>query len=214
MPDAADNRSQAMDRIEKNWFEEVRPPDSTIATRARELCMTVAPPFLANHSARTFAWGCLLARSKRIHFDRELFYVAAVLHDLGLTVAFAGPRCFEHESAAAAGRFAAGQGWDPERRALLSEAIRLHMQVRVILEDGSEAWLLAESTGCDVTGRGLNEVDPTARHLVLEQFPRLDFKVGFLSLLEDEARHKPGCMADHYLGQGLKQNVLDAPFDS
>src|SRR5216117_2651373 len=97
------------------------------------LCIDVSPRFLSNHAMRTFAWGCLLAEVDHVGFDRELLCVASLLHDLGLTEAFRGPRCFEHESAAAAKEFAGERGWDLARSTHLGEVIRLHMQPRVVL---------------------------------------------------------------------------------
>ena len=81
-------------------------PASPIARAAADLARDASPPFLFNHGARTFAWACLIADRDRIAFDRELLYVGAILHDIGLTGAFDGPRCFENEGAAAATSFA------------------------------------------------------------------------------------------------------------
>jgi hypothetical protein len=194
--------------------EDLQPPDSRIAKRALELCARVSPRFLVNHSSRTFAWGCILAHQHHIALDRELFYVGSILHDLGLTAEFEGPRCFEHESAAAAVRFSLREGWPPDRSAILGEAIRLHMQARVVIEDGVEAYLLSEATTCDVRGKWLHEIDEATRTRVLSRFPRSDFKVKFIEMCEDQARRKPGCMVDVFLQQGLASEILEAPFDS
>jgi hypothetical protein len=193
---------------------DLSPPDSASANRARELAARVSPGFLLNHSTRTFAWGCIQAAREHISFDGELFYVAAILHDLGLTTEFDGPRCFELESAAAASRFAEDQGWKPERRFALAEAIRLHMQARVVIDDGPESYLLSEATACDVGGKGLEHVEDALRQSVLQQFPRLDFKKQFVALCEDQARRKPGCMIDLFLERGLATRIAEAPFDS
>jgi len=190
------------------------PPDSATAQRAHDLCSAVSPHFLANHSSRTFAWGCTFAHHDGITFDREVFYVACMLHDVGLTPTFEGPRCFEHESAAVAARFAEEERWACERRNLLAEAIRLHMQVRVIIEDGREAYLLTEATSCDLRGKGLLDIDVSLRNSVLQAFPRLDFKQRFIELFRLQASQKPGCMADLYLQQGWAAQVLSSPFES
>jgi HD domain len=199
--------------VEAGWPDGLRPPDSSVAREARELCATVSPSFLVNHAARTFAWGCMLARADQVAFDRELLYVASLLHDLGLTEAFDGPRCFEHESASAAERFARQRGWDPERRFALAEAIRLHMQARVVPEDGAEAYLLAAATSCDVTGWRYQDLDPDQMAKVLQVAPREGFGPGFAGLFADQARRKPGCMADAYVKQGLLERIVRAPFE-
>jgi hypothetical protein len=155
----------------------------------------------------------MLARADQVAFDRELLYVASLLHDLGLTEAFDGPRCFEHESASAAERFARQRGWGPERRFALAEAIRLHMQARVVPEDGAEAYLLAAATSCDVTGWRYQDLDPDQMAKVLRVAPREGFGQGFAGLFADQARRKPGCMADAYVKQGLLERVVRAPFE-
>jgi len=48
-----------------------------------------------NHVARTFAFGEAVAERQRIAYDRELFYVAAMLHDLGLSRLARGAERFE-----------------------------------------------------------------------------------------------------------------------
>jgi HD domain len=184
-----------------------------VAARAAELSVRASPRFLFNHTVRTYAWGCMLAEAEGVGFDRELYLVASLLHDLGLTEAHDGPRCFEHESAAAAAAFARGAGWDGPRVEALAEAIRLHMQGRVILEDGPEAYLLTEATSCDVGGHRFDALEPARRARVLALAPREGFKAGFTRLVEDQARRKPGCMADLWLRRGLAARIAAAPFD-
>lgn len=195
------------------WPAELRPPDSAAAVLGGELSARVSPPFLFNHAVRTFAWGCMLAEADGVGFDRELYLVASLLHDLGLTEAYDGPRCFEHESAAAAAGLARQAGWDRGRVEVLAEAVRLHMQGRVIPEDGPEAYLLTEATSCDVGGHRFAALDPDRRAVVLALAPRLGFKVGFTRLVRDQARRKPGCMADLWLERGLAERIAAAPFD-
>jgi hypothetical protein len=188
-------------------------PTTTVARAATDLARDVSPAFLFNHGARTFAWACLIADRDRIEFDRELLYVGAILHDIGLTEAYDGPRCFENEGAAAAGAFAREQGWDDMRAERLAESIRLHMHPRVVPEDSAEGYLLCEATGCDCRGHRLGELDPGAAADVVAGIPWLDFTESFIALCEDQARRKPGCLVDIYLQGGFAQKVRAAPFD-
>src|SRR5439155_22635621 len=125
---------------------------------------------------------------------------------------FEGPRCFEHESAAAAADLARQHGWDASRCERLAHAIRLHIQPRVIPEDGPEGYLLSEATSCDVRGYRLSELPAAFVGRVLARYPRLDFSDGFVELIEREARAKPGCLTDLYLQRGLADRIRDAPF--
>src|SRR5436190_14547153 len=116
----------------QSWPLKLQPPESSICSDAFTMSAAASPSFLLNHSVRTFAWGCVIAHQEHLDFDRELFYVASLLHDVGLTELFDGPRCFELQSAQAARLFARKRRWDADRCDLLAEAIRLHMQPRVV----------------------------------------------------------------------------------
>jgi hypothetical protein len=58
-------------------------PDSALAKLAEEAAADQAPA-LAGHGYRTWVIGDALARHDRVAFDRELFYVASLLHDSGM----------------------------------------------------------------------------------------------------------------------------------
>jgi HD domain len=201
-----------IDLAGSGWPPHLALPESAIVSLALDLCADVSPRFLSNHAVRTYGWGCLLAEVDGVEFDRELLCVASLLHDLGLTETFKGPRCFELESAAAAVAFVRERGWDLARSADLGEAIRLHMQSRVVRDDGPEAYLLSEATACDVTGSRYEDLAPELRVRVLSVADREGFRQGFTQLFRQEAGQKPGCMADLYLRQGLAERIASAPF--
>ncbi|HEY3213908.1 MAG TPA: HD domain-containing protein [Actinomycetota bacterium] len=187
-------------------------PDSDAALAASELCAEVSPRFLRNHAMRTYGWACLLAVIDDVEFDRELLCVASLLHDVGLTDRFRGPRCFEVESAAAAVEFAHARGWGRARCAELRHVIRLHMQPLVTPKEGAEAYLLSEAAACDVTGTRYEDLPRKPRDRILSLASREGFKQGFTQLFLEEAQRKPGCMADVYMRQGLVERIGTAPF--
>src|SRR5919197_463229 len=160
------------------WRDDIAEPTGMIAADARSLSERVSPPFLFNHAARTYLLACLFARLDGVPLDRELVYVGALLHDVGLTPAFDGPRCFENESAAAAAAFARSRGWDELRCERLANAIRLHMHPRVVPEDDAAGYLLSEATSGDVRGYRLDELPVDAVAAILGRHPRLDFSAG------------------------------------
>src|SRR4029078_9476475 len=99
-------------------------PASSVARAAADLARDASPPFLFNHGARTFACALLIADKDRITYARELLYVGAILHDIGLTPRFDGPRCFENEGGAAAAAFGRDPGWEAPRAGGRRGAIR------------------------------------------------------------------------------------------
>jgi hypothetical protein len=187
-------------------------PDTPVAVAARTLAEAASPPFLFNHAARTFGLALLFAGVDGIDVEGEFLYVGALLHDLGLTDRFDGPRCFENESAAAAMDFARDQGWDDLRQERLANAIRFHMQPRVAPEDDAAGYLLSEATSCDVRGHRLDELPRDIVADLIGRYPRLGFKEAFVMLFEKQARAKPGCLADLYLQRGWADLVRSAPF--
>src|SRR5215831_16695650 len=88
----------------------VKLPDSKLARDATDYVRGLSAPVVFNHVLRTYLFGELLGQAKRLKFDRELFYLGAVLHDLGQTEQFMGQQRFEVDGADAAAAFLEGQG--------------------------------------------------------------------------------------------------------
>ena len=65
------------------------PPDSRLARTAEDACRE-QPPALIGHGYRTWMFGAGLATVDGLTLDPELFYVASLLHDYGLSQPVAG----------------------------------------------------------------------------------------------------------------------------
>jgi HD domain len=197
--------------------EALRIPDSPAAVRAAELCAQLSPLWLQHHCTRTYVWGSLFALRYSRPYDEELLYVAAMLHDLGLTPAYTGKdataRCFAVEGARAAITFAQETGWDAQRQDALAEAISLHLNVTVGLEHGIEAHLLHAGASCDVLGQGYQSIAPSARSLVLERCPRLDFKQELDGCMRQQVALRPEArVALYYRAIQFGERIARAPF--
>jgi len=196
---------------------DVRFPDSTIALRASDHSRALSEPWLFNHCLRTYVWGALLARANRIRFDEELFFVACALHDLGLTDAhrFVDPtsECFAVEGARAAQVFATSNGWNDERSDRMSEAIALHLNVRVGLSHGAEAHLLHEGASMDVIGARLREIPGDVVAGVLRDHPRLGFRDGLVALFKEQARRRPRSRAAFLASVGFIGLIRASPLE-
>ena len=88
----------------------IRIPDSKLSVAALDLVKAESHTSIYKHVLRTFVFGALAARAEGIKFDEELFFLGAVLHDLGLTERF-GARVgrFEVVGADAAQSYLAGE---------------------------------------------------------------------------------------------------------
>src|ERR1700690_3269960 len=89
----------------------VRVPDSKLAREATQFIRDTESNFLFQPSTRVYFWGALAGRRKGLTFDPELFYTAAMFHDVGLTAGFRKSRLrFEVDGANAARDFLRSHG--------------------------------------------------------------------------------------------------------
>src|SRR2546428_14187035 len=73
--------------------------DTELCSAAVQYARTVSDPFLFHHVMRSALFADLIGRERGVKYDRELLWVSAVLHDLGLTNIAPGETLFETESA-------------------------------------------------------------------------------------------------------------------
>lgn len=192
-------------------------PDSPTAVAALELLRSTSSLSLANHCLRTYFWGALFAQAGNLRPDREAFFIASLLHDLGLTEAHSfnagAPHCFACEGAMAAEAFAIRAGWPADRARIVGDAIAQHLNVRVAPERGVEAHLVHEGASADVIGTRIDEI--SARHSaeVLQRFPREQFKREILAMLEPQIQRRPGSRIAFLAGNGFRRMIQRAPFE-
>lgn len=198
-------------------LEDVNPPDSQVAKQAALLCREVSPSYLLNHCHRTYLWGHIFAKARAITFDNELLYVAALLHDLGLTKAYAGcaehAECFSLDSVQGAGALARQAAWPRERQDALAEAIVMHLNIVVPLRCGAEAHLLQAGAAMDVVGMNAETIGDSTRRAVVRQYPRENSKQAFGERLRAEMEERPGgriCYLHRRLGFG--KLIRQSPF--
>jgi hypothetical protein len=189
-------------------------PDSPTTRAADALCRHASEPFLANHQVRSYLWASVLGRAEGIDVDHESLFVAAALHDLGLTDRYWGERCFEVVGGGVAAEFLVGQGWPPERAEVVRRAIELHIEQSVPIELGAVAHVLDLGVTVDVSGGRLDEIDPAVREEVLAAYPRLDFKRFMTQLLRRDADAHPDCATARWFDQvDLAGRIANAAFD-
>ena len=190
-----------------------RVPDSPLAKAAFELAAGLCSPLLLNHAVRTFHFGAILAERSGIQLDRELLYVASVLHDLGLSDAYEKePGSFEWVGAERARAFGIEHGVAPERADLLHDAIALHSSVGIASAREPEVAMVHYGAGLDLFGARLAEIPTLELERLLEAWPRCDFKTAFPACLARQVELKPNTHIAGALGLGLADRVGAAPF--
>jgi hypothetical protein len=189
-------------------------PDTPTARGADELCRDASEPFLANHQLRSYLWASVLGRARGIEVDHESLFVAAALHDLGLTDRYRADDCFEVVGGRVAAEFLLGSGWPSDRADIVRRAIELHIEQSVPIELGPVAHVLDLGVTLDVSGGRLDEIDAAVRDEILAAYPRLDFKRRMVEVLRRDAEAQPDCATALWFREvDLAGRIAGAGFD-
>lgn len=194
-------------------IEEIKIPDTQLALDATELVEACSPQFLVNHSIRTFCFGVAIARQLNIKADMELFYLASIMHDLGLVDPYDKTEgSFEVVGADVARSFMLEKGANEDKADLIHEAIALHSAVGIADKREPEIALVHFGAGVDVIGFRAEDISLETREVIVNAYPRFDFKQAFTPLLKDQVERKPQChIAGHY-HLGFAGKIKGAPF--
>jgi hypothetical protein len=174
-------------------------PDSEICKKATQLTTAVSPSFLCNHCLRTFWFGDLLGKRDGLKCDRELLYLGAVMHDLGLTERFGGEQRFEVDGADAARAFVLEHGLSDEKAEIVWDAIALHTSLGIASHKQPEIALVHLGASADVMGMRIADISPEIVEQVLEAYPRLGFNASMTELLVSQVKQKPQVAAFSWL---------------
>jgi hypothetical protein len=169
----------------------IKLPDSKLARDATAYVRRLSAPVVFNHVLRTYLFGELLGRAKKLKFDRELFYLGAVLHDLGQTERFMGKQRFEVDGADAAAEFLKGKGLAKELIEVVWDAVALHTSRGIVERKRPEIALVSAGAGADVVGFGIDKLPKKAVAQVVAAFPRRGFKKGYQKVLAEVVARKP-----------------------
>jgi hypothetical protein len=191
-------------------LESLKAPDSKAARAAEMLLTELTPPFMVNHSLRTYWFSRLIGLGVGMSFDDELLYVASLTHDLGFYGRYAEPthdaECFTIRSARSASDIAKAAAWDPAREERLAEAVILNANGHVPPALGVEAHLMMRGVLVDATGIHAWRIHPNSIKEVFDHLPMLDQKEKLWPTFRDEANRHPCCrgyFAKNYMQFGL-----------
>src|SRR4051812_43655526 len=168
-------------------------PDSTLAKEATDVLRKYSTDLLINHSMRVYLFSAEQGRQKQLRFDRELLYVAAAFHDLGLTKKFSsqGER-FEVDGANASRHFLAAHSIPEEQVQTVWEAIALHTTPGVTQYMRPEVALHYSGVLLDVLGAGFDQFPSELREEIVAKYPRSNLKQEFPKAYFAGFAHKPG----------------------
>jgi hypothetical protein len=174
-------------------------PDSAFTRKAATLVGRVHSKALLNHVHRSWWFAELLGRKRGLKYDREIVYLASLLHDLGLTDEFSADQRFEVDGADAASGILRADGYPEAKAELVWDAIALHSSAGIAERKAPEIGLVYMGAHVDVFGLRLEEITPGLVDDVLALYPRVGFKAAFTDAVADVVRKKPHTA----LGTGL-----------
>lgn len=183
-------------------------PDSVPALAAERLAAELCTPIILAHSYRTYCFGAVLAARDGLKFDRELFYIAALLHDLGLTEKYAAePGSFEWVGAEKARVFCTDQGYSEVRADLVHDAIALHTSFGLATSREPEVAMVHYGAGVDILARRIEDVPKTSLEEIQELYPRSGCKEHFTECLNRQAELKPDSHIAGHVALGLSDRI-------
>jgi hypothetical protein len=185
----------------------VRLPDTELARKAADLAFRVSPPVVWTHVVRTYVFGALVGQAQKFKYDDELFFLASVLHDLGLTAEFRGADRFEVVGADAADAFLMKENVGAERREIVWDSIALHTSVGIASRKRPEIALVHIGAGIDVLGLELDKLPPALVARTIEALPRHDFNKAFFDVLVETLAHAPEAAAMTWMRETANEQV-------
>ena len=116
---------------------------------------------MSDHCLRAFVLGELFGQNEKLHYDKEVFALSAILHDIGLEEEYCclhkNISCFAVEGAIEAGLYLKSLNTiSDDKITIIQDAISLHLNVK-IPNSLPEAYLLNKASGTDTIGYYSNQ---------------------------------------------------------
>jgi hypothetical protein len=168
-------------------------PDSQLAKEVTELIRDTESELLFNHSTRVYLWGALTGLRKKMTFDRELLYVGAMFHDIGLTERYRQSQVrFEVDGANAARDFLKSHGIAEQSVEIVWDAIALHTTPGIPEHKKPEVALVTAGVEMDVLGIAYHDFTAEQREAVTAAYSRGPaFKDNIIQAFYDGMKHRP-----------------------
>ena len=171
--------------------------DTPLVTQAMEFARTHSEPFLFNHAVRSWLFAVRLGQLQGVNHDAEVVAIGTLLHDLGLTNSFQGPKRFEIEGADAARTFAREQGLDDRRLQLIWDSVALNSTPSIGLHKEAEVALCTAGIGVEF-GFQYDRIPADEMKSILVEFPRLEMKRCFADSVCRIVQTKPETTYDNF----------------
>jgi hypothetical protein len=166
-------------------FSDFTPPDSKMAKDAEVFARETHKQDLLSHGYRTYYFGAIVGTYSRLKYDKELFFTAALLHDIGLTESRVVPLkqcCFAVSGGRQIHDFLIHKGYPPEKAQIVGDAISVHLNLHLpVREYGEVAAMVAKGAVCDLFGFGKRRVNGKFKRDLLRAYPAGNMHEALLS---------------------------------
>ncbi|KAA1003459.1 HD domain-containing protein [Paraburkholderia panacisoli] len=166
-------------------------PDSEFTRKAASIVEQVHSKAMMGHVHRTWWFAEYLGKKRGLKYDREVVYLAALFHDLGLSEEYSADNRFEVDGADAASRILLTDNYPEAKAQLVWDGIALHSSGGIADRKQPEIALIYMGAHVDVFGMFMDEITPSFVDDVLQLYPRVGFKLAFQQAIAEVARKKP-----------------------
>ena len=188
--------ARSHDRLRHVDLDDVEVPDTKLAYAAAAYSAKLSSLALLNHCFRCYHWGVLLALADGSYIrDEEMLFVAAMLHDLGVSETHRGTQdgidCFAVEGAICASAWLTDRGCIEPKGQIVADAIALHLNPVVEPASGETAFYLHAGAHCDIMGVRCAEIPDRLVRQVVSDNPAAGVEVEFADFIQRECLERP-----------------------
>ena len=166
-------------------LSDLTPPDTRMAKDAEELARDTHTQDLLSHAYRSYYFGAMIAAYRKLKYDSELYFTAAILHDIGLTESRIAPLkqcCFAVSGGPQARDFLLNKDHPAVKAQIVGDAISAHLNFHLpVHKYGAVASLVAKGAVCDLFGFEKRRLSEKFKSDLLRTYPAGDLQAALLS---------------------------------
>ena len=190
-------------------LSDLTPPDTRMVKDAEELARDTHTQDLLSHAYRSYYFGAMIAAYRKLKYDSEVYFTAAILHDIGLTESRIAPLkqcCFAVSGGRQARDFLLNKTHPAVKAQIVGHAISAHLNLHLpVRKYGAVASLVAKGAVCDLFGFEKRRLPEKFKSDLLRTYPAGDLQAALLS----KAELAPGSRLDfgRKLSGGLPERI-------
>ena len=166
-------------------LSDLTPPDTRMVKDAEELARDTHTQDLLSHAYRSYYFGAMIAAYRKLKYDSEVYFTAAILHDIGLTESRIAPLkqcCFAVSGGRQARDFLLNKDHPAVKAQIVGDAISAHLNLYLpVRKYGAVASLVAKGAVCDLFGFEKRRLPEKFKSDLLRTYPAGDLQAALLS---------------------------------